>query len=408
MMWFTEAMTMQPGLGLGAPHAGGLFQLLRDGQPRTRAELVTMTGLSRPTVAQRIDQLLELGLIAPVGGAVSTGGRPSSQFAFNPTARVVIAADFGASHARAAVTDLGGTMLAAHSEPRSIADGPEEAMSWLTETALRLLEEAGHARDDVAGIGIGVPGPVEFSTGRPINPPIMPGWDRFDVPTAIRSTFDAPVLVDNDVNIMALGERTVAWADEDDLIFIKVATGIGAGVISGGSLRRGAQGAAGDIGHIALSRAVDVPCPCGNRGCIEAIASGKAVANALTRDGIPAETPSDVIALVKSGNVTAVQAVRQAGRDLGEILTACVSLMNPSVIVVGGTMAQAAEHLVAGVREVVYARSIPLSTEHLTIAPSRAASDAAILGAAQLAIDAALSPDRIAAALGLGIGALSA
>lgn len=407
-MWFTEGMLTHAGQSLGAPHAGGLFQLLRDGMPRTRAELVTMTGLSRPTVAQRIDQLLELGLIAPVGDAVSTGGRPSSQFAFNPTARVVIAADFGASHARAAVTDLGGTMLAAHAEPRSIADGPEAALAWLTDTALRLLDDAGHAPTDVAGIGIGVPGPVEFSTGRPINPPIMPGWDRFDIPAAIHQTFDAPVLVDNDVNIMALGERTVAWADEDDLIFIKVATGIGAGVISGGSLRRGAQGAAGDIGHIALARASDVPCPCGNRGCIEAIASGKAVAHSLSRDGIAAETPSDVIALVKSGNVTAVQAVRQAGRDLGEVLTACVSLMNPAVIVIGGTMAQAAEHLVAGVREVVYARSIPLSTEHLTIAPSRAASDAAILGAAQLAIDAALSPERIAAALGLGVAVLSA
>lgn len=381
-------------------HAGGLFQLLRDGQPRTRAELAKSTGLSRPTVAQRIDQLLGLGLISPVDAAASTGGRPSSQFAFNPQARVVIAADFGASHARAAVTDLTGTLLAETGVEREISLGPVSAMEWLTRSSLLLLEKSGRSLDEVVGVGIGLPGPVEFSTGRPINPPIMPGWDRFDLPGALRETFSAPVLIDNDVNIMALGEQTSAWPETTDLIFVKVATGIGAGIISGGSLRRGSHGAAGDIGHVALSRAAETPCACGNRGCLEAVASGRAIAEELTRTGTPAATPGDVVRLVKAGDLTAIQLVRQAGRDLGEVLTTCVSLMNPSLILIGGTMAQAAEHLVAGVREVVYARSIPLSTEHLTIAPSHAAGDAAILGAAHLAIDAALSPERIAAALG--------
>ena len=129
------------------------------------------------------------------------------------------------------------------------------------------------------------------------------------------------------------------------------------------------------------------------------MASGRAIARDLTNSGVPAATPSDVVRLAKDGDLQSIQAVRQAGRDLGEVLTTCVSLMNPALILIGGTMAQAAEHLVAGVREVVYARSIPLSTEHLMIAPSRAAGDAAILGAAQLAIDAALSPERISAAL---------
>lgn len=385
--------------GTQLSHAGGLFQILRDGRPRTRTEIATLTGLSRPTVAQRIEQLQELGLIAPVSDAVSTGGRPSSRVAFNPAARVVIAADFGASHARVAVTDLEGIVLAEYAEQRQVAEGPDRTVDWLTKTSLRLLSTAGRSASEVAGIGIGVPGPVEFSTGRPINPPIMSGWDRYDLPAAIRKTFDAPVLVDNDVNIMALGERTAAWPEVSDLIFVKVATGIGAGIISGGTLRRGSQGAAGDIGHIALNRCREVPCPCGNRGCIEAVASGKALAANLTREGVPASTPGDVVSLVKSGDVAAIQAVRQAGRDIGEVLTACVSLMNPSVIVIGGSMAQTAEHLVAGAREVVYARSIPLSTEHLIIAPSRTAGDAGILGAAQLAIDAALAPERIAAAV---------
>lgn len=393
-------MTLGPAMNDASPlHAGVLFQTLRDGVPRTRAELAGMTGLSRPTIVQRVDQLQRLGLIRPVGDAASTGGRPSSQFAFHPGARVVVAADFGASHARTAITDLVGTVLAERSEMRPIAEGPESTMSWFLDSTVSLLEELGREESDVVGIGIGLPGPVEFSTGRPVNPPIMPGWDKFDVPAAIHQRFAAPVLVDNDVNIMALGERSTSWPDAEDLLFVKVATGIGAGIISGGSLRRGSQGAAGDIGHIAVTRAADVPCSCGNRGCLEAVASGNALARALDGEGIAAATTGDVVTLVKSGNVAAIQSVRQAGRDLGEVLSACVSLINPSVIVIGGSMAQAAEQLVAGVREVVYARSIPLSTEHLTIAPSRTGSDAAILGAAQLAIDSALSPERILAAI---------
>lgn len=377
--------------------AGGILQLLRDGTPRTRAELTHMTGLSRPTIAQRIDQLLNLQLIGPVEDAVSTGGRPSARVAFNPQARIVVAVDLGAIHARIALTDLSGAVLAEHSEPRDIADGPESAMSWITSSVAQLLREACRSAADITGVGVGVPGPVEFSSGRPINPPIMPGWDRFDIPARLRKEFDSPVLVDNDVNIMALGEQAAAWPHVNDLIFVKVATGIGAGIISGGTLRRGAQGAAGDIGHVALARAANTPCLCGNQGCLEAIASGRALAAALSRPGALLSRPIDVIELARSGDVAAIQAIRQAGRDLGEVLTAGVSLMNPSVIVIGGTMAQAAEHLVAGVREVVYARSIPLSTEHLTIAPSRVAHNAAILGAAKLAIDTALSPRRITA-----------
>ncbi|WP_336659878.1 ROK family transcriptional regulator [Leucobacter sp. USHLN153] len=393
-------MILPPASSASLSTAGGLLQLFRDGEPRTRAKLAQVTGLSRPTVAQRIDQLIELGLIAPVADAASTGGRPSAQIAFNPRARVVLAADLGALHARIAVTDLHGELLAEASEPREIASGPEDAIAWILDSAEALLPGLGYDVSHVAGVGIGVPGPVEFSTGRPINPPIMPGWDRFDIPSAIRARINAPVLVDNDVNIMALGELSSSWAGVTDLIFVKVASGIGAGIISGGSLRRGANGAAGDIGHIALARAADTPCPCGNRGCLEAVASGRALAAALSTPERQLHRPSEVVALAKAGDVGAIQRIRQAGRDVGEVLTACVSVMNPSAIVIGGTMAQAAEHLVAGVREVVYARSIPLSTEHLTIAPSRAAGNAAIYGAAQLAIDAALAPDRITAALG--------
>ena len=368
------------------------LQLLRDGAPRTRAQLAKSTGLARSTIAARVDELMRRGLITPVADAVSTGGRPSSQFTLNPGARPVLAVDVGASHVTVALTDLSATVLAETSDPLDITLGPEAVLTHVVERAHALLATTNRSATEIGAIGIGVPGPVEHSTGTPVHPPIMPGWDRFDIPGWVGRHLDAPVLVDNDVNIMALGERSMAWPDVDHLVFVKVATGIGAGLISGGRLVRGAQGVAGDIGHIRVPRGADVPCTCGNRGCLEALASGPAIARALRETGVDAVDGNDVVELVKHGNIDAIQAVRQAGRDIGEVLTACVSLVNPSVIVMGGSMARVGEHLIAGVREAVYTRSIPLSTEHLAIVPSAAAEDAAVLGAAMLAIEHTLSP----------------
>ncbi|MFF2371891.1 ROK family transcriptional regulator [Agromyces sp. NPDC058110] len=372
-----------------------LFQLLRDGVPRTRAELAKSTGLARSTIAARVDELMRMGLITPVADAVSTGGRPPSQFALNPAAKVVVAADIGASHATVAITDLTGSVLAEHNEPVDVALGPEPVLTWLVQSAAQLLERTDRDRSHVAAVGIGVPGPVEHSTGQPVNPPIMPGWDRFDIPGWVQQHLPVPVLVDNDVNIMALGERAVAWPNVEHLMFVKIATGIGAGLISGGALQRGAQGIAGDIGHVQVARGANVPCQCGNRGCIEALASGPAIARALREQGVEAHTGTDVVDLVKRGNIDAIQAVRQAGRDIGEVLTACVSLMNPSVIAIGGGMARVGEHLIAGVREVVYTRSTPLATEYLSIVQSQAAEKAAIIGASMLAVEHALSPESL-------------
>jgi predicted NBD/HSP70 family sugar kinase len=360
-----------------------------------------MTGLARSTIGIRLDALSEMGLIGPVADAVSTGGRPPSRIALLPSARVVLAADLGASHAQVALTDLMGSELVSHREKLEIGLGPDAVLAWMVGHADVLLAEIGKSRNDLIAAGIGLPGPVEFSTGRPVNPPIMPGWDAFDVPKWVQQHIDVPVLVDNDVNIMALGERAHSWPNVDHLFFLKVATGIGSGIISGGQLQRGAQGIAGDIGHIPVSSGAGIACRCGNTGCLEAVASGPAIAARLRREGRSARSGSDVIELVRRGDIDAVRAVRQAGRDIGEVLTTCVSLINPSVIAIGGSMAAAGEHLIAGVREVVYSRSMPLATEHLTIVQARAADDAAILGASMLAIQHALSPaglDTLAAA----------
>lgn len=377
---------------------GELFDLLRDGRPWTRAQLADATGLARSTITARIDTLMRLGLVAPFGGARSTGGRPPALFALNPAARLVVGVDVGATHARAALTDLNGTILAQTEAALAVADGPEPVLDWVGGAVQELLDGAGRDRTELAAIGIGLPGPVEHSSGRPINPPIMPGWDRYDVPGRLQLLHDVPVLVDNDVNIMALGERRTHLRDVDDLVLIKVATGIGAGIVSGGELQRGAQGTAGDLGHVRVPGSDDVVCRCGNTGCLEAVASGPALAAAVRAAGLEAANGGDVVELVRAGSQEAMAVVRQAGRDIGEVVAMMVNLINPSVVVIGGQVSGAGEHLLAGIRESVYQRSLPLATEHLRIVTSRAGVEAGVLGASALAIEHVLSPDAVEAA----------
>ena len=375
--------------------AGSLLQLLRDGAPRTRSELSTLTGLARSTVAGRIEALLEAGLIAPSGETASTGGRPPATFAFNPHARIALGADLGATHARLAITDLAGSVLVQTNADLDIALGPEAVLDWVVDRGHKLLAEAERPAADLLGVGIGLPGPVEHSTGKAVNPPIMPGWDGFDVPAYVRERLPVPVLVDNDVNIMARGEHFTAWPEAEHLLFIKAATGIGCGIIASGRVYRGAQGAAGDMGHIKVAGAEEALCRCGNTGCLEAVASGAAIAARLRERGIDAHGSLDVVEQARAGSVPALRLIRQAGRDIGEVLAGAVNFFNPSVIVIGGSLALAGDHLLAGVREVIYQRSLPLATRHLRIAAARTGETGGAVGAGVMVIEHALDPDRL-------------
>lgn len=375
--------------------AGSLFQHLRDGRPRTRADLIESTGFARPTVATRIEELLAAGLLAPAGEASSTGGRPPATFRADPGAGLILAADLGATHGRLAVTDLATGVLSESSIAITIEDGPEVVLDAVLAHLLGMLEDLGRPRSDVFGAGIGLPGPVEHGAGRPVSPPIMPGWNGFDVPGHLRRSLDVPILVDNDVNIMALGEHRSRWASVQGLVFIKVATGIGAGIITDGELRRGEVGAAGDLGHIAVPGGRPLPCRCGNEGCLEALASGYAVVAALRERGFELESTADLVALVRAGDPEATHAVREAGRDIGRVVAGLVNLLNPSVIVIGGMIAVVGEHLLAGIREVVYRRSLPLATQNLRIVASQTEGLAGVLGAAQMVVQETLSAPAI-------------
>ncbi|HMJ02378.1 MAG TPA: ROK family transcriptional regulator, partial [Conexibacter sp.] len=234
-----------------AASAGAVLRLIRDAGLLTRAEIGRRTGLSRSTVAQRVDTLLKHELVSEAGGD-STGGRPATALSFNDGSGVVLCADLGATHSRLAVCDLGGAPLAEEVEDLDISDGPEAVLAVVDARFGALLAQVGRSAAHVRGVGLGVPGPVAFDRGEPTNPPIMPGWDHFSIPGWFAGRYDAPVLVDNDVNIMALGEHWTHWRDIEHLLYVKIGTGIGCGIVAGRRIHRGAQGAAGDIGHVRL------------------------------------------------------------------------------------------------------------------------------------------------------------
>jgi predicted NBD/HSP70 family sugar kinase len=210
------------------------------------------------------------------------------------------------------------------------------------------------------------------------------------------------VLVDNDVNIMALGEHWTYWRETEHLLYVKVGTGIGCGIVAGGYIHRGAQGAAGDIGHIRISGHDDVVCRCGNIGCLEAVAGGRALAQRLAAEGIEASNSRDVVQLVRAGDPVAIRMVREGGRALGEVLASCVNFFNPAVIVIGGDIGEVREQLLAGVREVTFRRSLPLATRDLRTVPSRLGDRSGIIGAAIMVIEHVLAPDAVDRAIASG------
>jgi len=377
--------------------ASRLVEFLADGRARSISELAAHTGLSRSTVKQRTDELMAIGLVQPTGTAVSTGGRPSAMLRLQAEAWPVLAIDLGASHLRVGICDLFGKLLADTRAEIDIAQGPKTVIGIVAETAKALLRRTGIPLNRISAVGMGLPGPVEHSSGRPIDPPIMPGWHNVDVRAMMGKHFSAPVLIENDANIAALGEQAYGWPTVQNLIYVKVSTGIGAGIIANGELQRGAQGTAGDIGHVHVSSDGNLVCRCGKIGCLEAFASGSAVLRDLNKRGRQVSSIAEIAALADRGDAEVTALLRDCGRAIGEVLVTCVSLLNPSVITVGGSLGELGDHILASVREIVYSRSPTLTTRDLTIARTRAGEKAALIGAGALAVNYVLSHDYIQA-----------
>lgn len=372
--------------------AGELLTLLRE-RPRTRAELLDATGLSRSTLAVRLETLAAHGLIR-TEPRTSTGGRPAAVLSFNARAGAILVADVD-SKARLAVTDLGGGVLAETSEHVDLAAGPDALVESLADHFDALRAQAGTSQAQVRALAVGFPAPVRFAAGSLAGSTAIPGWDFFPLADALAARFGTRVLVDNDVNLITLGEHAAAWPQVDDLVFVKMARGIGAGVLSGGRIQRGAQGSAGDIGHIRVSGYGDRPCFCGGTGCLGTVASGMGVVRRLREAGVEAASVDDVIARVRAGVPEAIRIVREAGRATGSVLAATVNLLNPSVVVVGGELAAVGEQMLAGIREEIYALATAHATHELRITPSQAGPRAGVIGGSALATAELLAPDAV-------------
>lgn len=383
---------------------------IRLGRSRSRSELVERTGLGRAIVARRVGDLIDRGLVAEGAVGPSTGGRPPRQLAFRANAGHLLVADLGATSIDVALTTLDGRILAHHDEPARIEDGPDACLERVDALFGLLLSAAKDVPGRLWGVGIGVPGPVEFGSGRPISPPIMPGWDGYPIRERYAERYGAPVWVDNDVNLLALGEwRSGVAAAHDNVVVIKVGTGIGAGIITDGRLHRGAQGSAGDVGHIQVADEQTVVCRCGNVGCLEAYAGGGALGRAGEAAALGGASPRLAVALDQNGTVTAedvaraasfgdpvaVSMLQAAGRRIGAMLAGVVNFFNPSLIVIGGGVANSPEPFLAAIREAIYRRSLPLATRDLQIARSSLGALAGVIGASAMVVDQLFARDSI-------------
>ncbi|MEU7498584.1 ROK family protein [Streptomyces griseofuscus] len=381
--------------------AGDLLELVRSGRAVTRGALQQATGLSRATVGQRLDRLFRAGWLREgAGGPVDSplGGRPSITLEFDGDHAVVLVADLDTRHARAAVLSLTGEILAEHSGTLVIGEGPDLVLAELGRWFGELMEKAGQRPAEVCGIGLAVPGPVDSATGRVVQPPMMPGWDGYDITGRLSRALTehtgaprVPVLVDNDANLMAYGEQRAGHPDCAAFVLVKVSTGIGAGVVVDGSIYRGIDGGAGDIGHIRVG--ADALCRCGSYGCLAAVASGGAVARRLAASGVPAASGSDVRDLLAAGHPEAAALAREAGRRVGDVLATVVTLLNPGVLMIAGDLA--GTPFLTGVRELLYQRALPRSTAHLDVVTSRLGERAALIGAGALVVEHLYAPERV-------------
>lgn len=373
-----------------------MLDLLRDHGPLSRAELGDRLEASRSRTAGEVEALVAAGMVRAAGPAPSRGGRPSTLVELDPDIRYA-AVDLGATSIDIEITNGRLEPIAGHSEDADIAIGPVAVLHRISEVLAKLRGDDGGK--PLRGLGIGLPGPVSVREGMPVSPPIMPGWHRFPLRAALEAEYGCPVMVDNDANLMSIGEgyRGIAKVTESSL-FVKVGTGIGCGVRLGGKVYRGTEGCAGDIGHIQVDPR-GPQCHCGGSGCLEAVFSGAA----LKRDALVAArsgaspflrrlseagvtlTAREVGEGAATGDLACVKLVREGGRQLGSVLAMMVSFINPSMIVIGGGLAGLGNLFLAEVRGCVYKRSLPLATGNLPIVLSELGSRAGVTGAAFLA-----------------------
>lgn len=375
----------------------------------SRHGIADRLGFSRSRANALIAGLIEQGLLAEAGPRASTGGRRPEQLQLHAELGVLLAVDIGATSLDVAVMQPDLTVLARHAETIDVREGPGVVLARVRQRLRELLQAQGIPARRVLGIGMGVPGPVNFEAGQLVNPPLMPGWDSFSIRDYLREDYAAPVFVDNDVNLMALGELWRLQRELSNFLVIKVGTGIGCGIVCHGEVYRGAAGSAGDVGHICVDQQ-GPRCHCGNVGCVEAMAAGPAIVRMAQAAAERGESPALAAALRTQGRIEAIDVghasragdvaanaiIQRAGSLIGQMLASVVNFFNPSHVFIGGGITQIGPLFLAAVRQSVYQRSLALSTRHLEIQYTPLGTDAGVTGAGVLAMHETLRARGVA------------
>ncbi|NDZ77647.1 MULTISPECIES: ROK family transcriptional regulator [unclassified Streptomyces] len=371
----------------------------------TQAEIARSTGLSAATVSNIVRELKEGGTVEVT--PTSAGGRRARSVSLSGSAGIVIGVDFGHTHLRVAVGNLAHQVLAEESEPLDVDASSAEGFGRAEELVNRLIEATGIGADKVVGVGLGVPGPIDVESGTLGSTSILPGWSGINPSDELASRLGVPVYVDNDANLGALGE--LVWGSGRgvrDLAYIKVASGVGAGLVIDGQIYRGPGGTAGEIGHITLDESGPV-CRCGNRGCLETFTAARYVLPLLESSHGTGLTIERVVQLARGGDPGCRRVIADVGRHIGSGVANLCNLLNPTRVVLGGDLAEAGELVLGPIRESVGRYAIPSAARQLSVLPGALGGRAEVLGALALVLSEMGDSSLLDAALPTGAPAFT-
>ncbi len=368
----------------------------------SRIELSRELGLTRAAVTAIVGDLIKAGLVRETNGQ-SSRGRRAIALEINPQGGLVVGIDIGATHVTFVLTDYLAHVIDEIEASLDIFEGPQVCLPFVDQMLRSWLEQLGVKLSQITAIGVGVPGPIVTDAGMVSGPPIMPGWDLFPIREWLEKAWSCPVTLGNDAEFGALGEWAFgAGRGVDNLVYIKVGTGIGAGLLIDGQIYRGTTGCAGEIGHVTIEENGPL-CTCGNRGCLEALAGGRAISQKAIqaikagvrttlseRPSIETINAMDVIAAARKGDHLSQKLVQEAGYYLGTALANLINLFNPTKIVIGGGVAQVGDLLLEPVRKVAKQRSLKVASQAVTITSAVLGRRSSAMGAVAQAISLSL------------------
>jgi glucokinase-like ROK family protein len=367
-----------------------VLNCIRQHGPLPRVAIARKTGLSRPTVSSLMETLLRERLVreGELLNSSAAGGRRAVEVHFNASAGYALGVDVGRTHVTLLLTNLAAEIQARQSEPFDTTQGAEDCLPLLTARLRAFVEAADTRWDQIVGVGVGIPGPIDSRRRQLVSPPRLPGWDRIDLYESLHRELRVPVFLDNDANMGTLGEsRYGAGRGVENMAYIKLGTGIGGGMIMNGAIYRGG-GSAGEIGHVTID--ADGPeCACGNKGCLEALAGAGAIVQDASRGASRAAGDiADVVQAALEGDPQCRAALERAGEYIGVAVADVLNLCSPSLILIDGGVSRAGDLLLSSLRAAAAARSLPIAWTNTTIQLAQLGDNAIALGAVSTVLDA--------------------